>query len=242
MGCSLNVCNTPIIEPMSTLQMEAGWKKRLEGVFQSPTLQQLRERLINERRQYAVFPPAKHIFAAFDHTTWDAVKVVILGQDPYHGPGQANGLCFSVEPDFRPLPPSLKNIYKELESDLGIKPCEHGDLRSWAEQGVLLLNNVLTVRQGQPQSHQNWGWELVTDMAVTCLSKEKTNLVFLLWGSAARKKAAGVNRERHLVLECAHPSPLSFHRGFKGCRHFSQTNEYLKAHGIAPIDWDPCRS
>lgn len=224
---------------MGELKMELGWKKKLSQYFLEPPLSDLKSKLVEEKSQYEVYPPSDRIFAAFDHTPWDQVKVVILGQDPYHGPGQANGLCFSVEPNFRPLPPSLRNIYKELNSDLNIPICSHGDLRSWAQQGVLLLNNVLTVRRGEPQSHQKMGWEYLTDQVVQILSAEKEHLVFLLWGSSARKKAANVDRNKHLVLECAHPSPLSYHRGFAGCKHFSKTNEYLIQNGQKAINWDP---
>lgn len=225
---------------MSVLQIEEAWRNRLQPLFQEPILQQLKVNLLVEKESFEVYPPNAKIFAAFNFTPWEKVKVVILGQDPYHGHGQANGLCFSVEKDFRPLPPSLKNIYKELKRDLDIPICSHGDLSSWARQGVLLLNNVLTVRRASPQSHQKLGWEYLTDRVVEMLSHEKEHLVFLLWGSSARKKAAGVNRQKHLVLESAHPSPLSCHRGFAGCGHFSRVNEYLTAHGHSPIHWDPC--
>lgn len=224
---------------MSELQMEEGWRERLAPLFQQTEMQQLKARLQAERKQFEIYPKGSQIFAAFDQTPWNGVRVVILGQDPYHGAGQANGLCFSVERNFRPLPPSLQNIYKELHRDLGIPICAHGDLRYWAQQGVLLLNNVLTVRKGQAQSHQGWGWERLTDRVVQLLSEEKQHLVFLLWGSSARKKAAAVNRSQHLVLESAHPSPLSVYRGFESCAHFSQTNAYLTAHGLQPIDWNP---
>jgi uracil-DNA glycosylase len=225
---------------MAELKMETGWKIRLEKLFQKKPLADIRAALLEEKKKYPVYPPGPKIFAAFDHTPWDSVRVVILGQDPYHSPGQANGLCFSVESDLQPLPPSLKNIYKELEADLGITPCPHGDLRGWARQGVLLLNNVLTVRGGSPQSHQHLGWSVLTDEAVRLLSEEKEHLAFMLWGSSARAKAKDVDCTKHLILESSHPSPLSNYRGFSGCRHFSKTNEYLISHGIEAIDWDPC--
>ncbi len=183
-----------------------------------------------------VYPSAGRIFAAFDACPFDKVKVVILGQDPYHEPGQANGLCFSVN-DGTPLPPSLQNIYKEIADDTGVAPYPSGNLRRWSDQGVLLLNSTLTVGAGQAGSHQGRGWEEFTDAVIRHLSDEREGIVFLLWGNYARRKGASIDRSKHLVLESAHPSPLSAHRGFFGNHHFSRANDYLRAHGLTPIDW-----
>lgn len=183
-----------------------------------------------------VFPRAAEWFRALDLTPLDKVRVVILGQDPYHGLGQAHGLCFSVKPGVRP-PPSLVNIYKELHSDLGIAPANHGFLEHWARQGVLLLNSVLTVRQGSAASHQGRGWEQFTDAIIRLVNARPEPVVFMLWGSYAQKKASFVDNSKHLVLKAPHPSPLSAHSGFLGCRHFSKANEFLESRGLAPIDW-----
>ena len=193
------------------------------------------------RREYSnpsckVYPPAGKIFSAFDSTPFEDVKVVIIGQDPYHGPGQANGLCFSVNPGIE-IPPSLRNIFQEIHTDTGNPIPASGDLSRWARQGVLLLNASLTVREHQPKSHSGIGWETFTDAAVHALAENRENLVFLLWGSDAIRKGAFIDRSRHLVLTAPHPSPLSAYRGFFGCRHFSKANEYLQAHGKTPIDW-----
>ncbi len=184
-----------------------------------------------------IYPATKNIFAALDACPFDKVKVVILGQDPYHGPGQAHGLCFSVLPGV-PVPPSLVNIYKELESDLGIKPPSHGCLTSWAQQGVLLLNNVLTVEHGKAASHHGQGWEQFTDRIVELLNERREHLVFILWGSPAQKKALRVNGDRHCVIKSPHPSPLSAYRGFFSSKPFSRANAYLETHGIRAITWD----
>ncbi len=219
------------------IRLEAGWKARLLDVLTGAPMQALRAFL---RAQLAagktIYPPRAQIFAALDATPFDQVKVVILGQDPYHGPGQAHGLCFSVRPGV-PVPPSLQNIFKEIQADLGIAPARHGDLRSWAGQGVLLLNAVLTVEHGRAGAHQGQGWEQFTDAVIDRLNREREGLVFLLWGSPAQAKGRLLDRQRHLVLTAPHPSPLSAHRGFLGCRHFSQTNAWLVARGQAPIDW-----
>ena len=219
------------------VRLEAGWKARLADEFDAPYLRSLRAFLVAEKQAgKTLFPPVAQIFAALDATPFDAVKVVILGQDPYHGPGQAHGLCFSVLPG-TPVPPSLVNIQAEIERDLGIARPDHGYLMAWARQGVLLLNAVLTVEQGRPGSHQGRGWEHFTDRIVHCLNEERENLVFLLWGSHAQAKGRAIDVRRHLVLKAPHPSPLSAYRGFIGCGHFSAANAYLREHGREPIDW-----
>lgn len=217
--------------------IEESWKLALFPEFSKPYFFQLRTFLKQEKVSGAtVFPPGKLIFNAFDSTPFDSVKVVILGQDPYHGPGQAHGLSFSVPPDQR-IPPSLKNIYKELQDDLGIAPPTHGHLQAWADQGVLLLNSMLTVQASQPGSHQKKGWEEFTTAAIQAISEQKTGIVFMLWGKYAQVKGEIIDSEKHLVLQSAHPSPFSAHRGFLGNRHFSLTNQYLTEQGQEPIDW-----
>jgi len=218
------------------VRMEPGWKALLADQFEQPYFRELAEFVRHEYQTQTVFPPAGRIFAAFDHCPLDKVKVVILGQDPYHGAGQANGLCFSVADGVR-IPPSLVNIFKEIRNDVGTPPPRSGNLERWADQGVLLLNNVLTVREGQAASHAGKGWERFTDAVVARLAAEREYLVFLLWGSPAQKKAAVVDPARHLVLKSVHPSPLSAERGFYGNHHFSRTNAYLKEHGQAEIVW-----
>ncbi len=218
------------------IQLEPSWKKALADEFEKPYFKELTEFVRQEYLGATVYPKPKDMFRAFDACPFDKVKVVILGQDPYHGIGQANGLCFAVNPNVM-LPPSLKNIFKEIESDLGIKPVNDGDLTRWANQGVLLLNATLTVRASTPGSHQNKGWELFTDAAIRALSEKKEHLVFILWGNYARQKGAHIDRSKHLVLESAHPSPFSAHSGFFGNKHFSKTNEYLREHGEREIDW-----
>ena len=222
---------------MTAVSMEPGWLAQLENEFEQPYMQQLKQ-FLKERKQAGatIFPASEDCFNAFNYTPFNQVKVVILGQDPYHGPGQAHGLSFSVKPGVA-VPPSLKNIYKELESDLQITPVSHGYLADWAKQGVLLLNSVLTVEQGQAAAHQGKGWETFTDKAIQCLSEQRDGLVFLLWGSHAQKKGKQVDRSKHLVLETTHPSPLSAYRGFLGCRHFSTLNQYLIEQGKDPINW-----
>lgn len=220
------------------VKIEEGWKRHLAPEFEKPYFYSLTEKV---RRDYAdpmvrVYPPGKEIFAAFDASPFEDTKVVIIGQDPYHGPGQANGLCFSVAPGVQ-IPPSLVNIFKEVCADTGAPMPTDGDLSRWAKQGVLLLNSSLTVREHQPKSHSGIGWETFTDAAVDALANSKENLVFLLWGSDAIKKGAKIDRNRHLVLTSPHPSPLSAHRGFFGNHHFSKANEYLVAHGKSPIIW-----
>lgn len=187
-------------------------------------------------QQTVIYPHSSQWFRAFDLTPFEQVRVVILGQDPYHGPGQAHGLCFSVPPGVRP-PPSLQNIYQEIEADLGIARASSGCLEHWAEQGVFLLNSVLTVERGQAASHQNRGWETFTDRVIALLNEQREHLVFLLWGGYAQKKGQLIDRQKHLVLKAPHPSPLSAHRGFLGCRHFSAANDYLEQQGLPKIDW-----
>ena len=220
------------------VRIEKGWKKQLQDEFDKPYFSALAEKVRNE---YAdpnkkIYPPAKDIFAAFDSSPFDDTKVVIIGQDPYHGPGQANGLSFSVNPGVK-MPPSLVNIFKEVSDDTGAPFPADGDLSRWARQGVLLLNSSLTVEEHQPKSHSGLGWEQLTDAAVEKLANEKENLVFILWGSDAIRKGAKIDRGKHLVLTSPHPSPLSASRGFFGNHHFSRANEYLKAHGKTPIQW-----
>ena len=219
------------------IRLDASWKERLLPELTSGPMQSLRAFLRSEMAAgKEIYPPARLIFAALDHTPFDRVKVVILGQDPYHGPGQAQGLCFSVPPGVD-VPPSLVNIYAELKRDLGIEPPAHGCLIPWADQGVLLLNAVLTVERARAGSHQGKGWEAFTDRIVALLNAEREGLVFMLWGSYAQAKGKIVDARRHLVLRAPHPSPLSAYRGFIGCAHFSRANAWLKARGLTPIDW-----
>jgi uracil-DNA glycosylase len=219
------------------IRLEQSWKQRLLPQLTSPQMQALGDFLRAEKAAgKGVFPPAAEMFAALDHTPFDAVKVVILGQDPYHGPGQAHGLCFSVRPGV-PVPPSLLNIYAEIERDLRIPRPDHGCLLPWADQGVLLLNAVLSVEAGRAGSHQGRGWEAFTDAVVDLLNREREGLVFLLWGSYAQKKGALIDPRRHKVLKAPHPSPLSAHRGFIGCGHFGIVNEYFARRQQPAIDW-----
>ncbi|MGN0586694.1 MAG: uracil-DNA glycosylase [Oscillospiraceae bacterium] len=212
------------------------WDDILKGEFDKEYYLRLREFLKYEYGHYHIYPNMYDIFNALKYTSYSDVKAVILGQDPYHQPGQAHGLCFSVKKG-TPLPPSLQNIYKELESDLGIPPASHGELISWAKNGVLLMNTVLTVRESQPNSHKNKGWEIFTDRVIELLNKREKPMVFILWGANARSKAKLITNRNHLILQSAHPSPLSAYNGFFGSRHFSQTNAFLEAHGIEPVDW-----
>jgi uracil-DNA glycosylase len=221
------------------IDLEPGWLAELGAEFEQPYMQELRTFLLAERRRgVQIYPEAANWFAAFRATPFHKVKVVILGQDPYHGPGQAHGLCFSVPPGVAP-PPSLLNIFAELERDLGLPRPAHGCLSHWAEQGVLLLNSVLTVEQGRAASHQGKGWERFTDRVVEVLSARREHLVFLLWGSYAERKGRIVDRSRHLVLVSPHPSPLSAYRGFIGNGHFSSANRYLEQNGQSPVAWGP---
>ncbi len=219
------------------VKLEAGWRNALANEFVSDYMQQLRQFLLQQKALgKRVFPAGHEIFNALNTTAFSDVKVVVLGQDPYHGPGQAHGLCFSVQPGV-PIPPSLQNIYKELAADVGFKPPPHGCLTHWARQGVLLLNSVLTVEAGRAASHQGKGWERFTDSVIRLLNAQRQNLVYMLWGSYAQKKGAIIDRSKNLILQSPHPSPLSASRGFFGNRHFSRANEYLKQQGIDPIDW-----
>ena len=216
--------------------IEAGWKSVLMDQFQSPYFSALKEFLVEEKKKYTLYPPGRLIFNAFQLTPFDRVKVVILGQDPYHGKGQAHGLCFSV-PQGIPKPPSLVNIFKELQSDLGTHEPEHGNLEKWADQGVLLINATLTVRDSQAGSHQKRGWETFTNRVIEVVSQEKSGVVFLLWGRFAQAKESLIDSNKHLILKSAHPSPLSAYNGFFDCCHFSKTNEYLLQQGLPGIDW-----
>ena len=213
------------------------WDERLNGEFDKPYYQQLRQFLIEEYRRHTVYPNMHDIFNALKYTSFSDTKVVILGQDPYHGPGQAHGLCFSVQKGVEP-PPSLQNIFKELMADVGIDRPRHGELTCWAKQGVLLLNTVLTVREHEPNSHKGKGWEILTDRIISELNNKATPVVFLLWGANARSKRTLVTNPLHVKLETVHPSPLSAYNGFFGCRHFSKANAILEASGQTAIDWN----
>jgi uracil-DNA glycosylase len=222
---------------MEDLLLDNTWKHLLASELKAPYMQELQSFLLKEKKlKKVIYPKESDVFAALNFTPFDQVKVVILGQDPYHGPDQAHGLCFSVKPGIK-VPPSLVNIFKELKDDLGITPPTNGSLESWAKQGVLLLNNVLTVEDGKAASHHLKGWEEFTNKIIELLNDQKKNLVFILWGAPAQKKAKGVNEEKHFVLKSPHPSPLSSYRGFFGSKPFSQTNAYLESKGISPINW-----
>lgn len=218
------------------VRIEESWKQKLSDEFDKPYFKQLTDFVRGEYTTKQIFPPASRIFAAFDACPFDKVKVVILGQDPYHDVGQANGLCFSVA-DSMPMPPSLVNIFREIETDLGKPFPATGNLERWAEQGVLLLNATLTVEAHRAGSHQGKGWEDFTDEAIMRLASDREGIVFMLWGSYAIKKGAFIDRSKHLVLTAPHPSPLSAYRGFFGCKHFSKANDYLASRGVAPINW-----
>jgi uracil-DNA glycosylase len=219
-----------------TVKLEASWKSRLLSEFEKPYFIELSSYIRDEYKRGTVYPHPKHVFRAFDECPFEKVKVVIVGQDPYHGAAQANGLCFAVH-DGVPVPPSLQNIFKELESDLGAPVSHDANLERWARQGVLLLNATLTVRAGVAGSHQGKGWETFTDAALHALAHEREHIVFILWGNYARKKGAFIDRTRHCVIESAHPSPLSAHNGFFGSKPFTKTNNQLKTWGLSPIDW-----
>ena len=225
------------LSTQTAVKLHPGWMAELGEEFDKDYMRGLKQFLIAEKGAgKVIYPPGSQWFAAFNTTPFDQVKVVILGQDPYHGPSQAHGLCFSVLPGVD-IPPSLRNIYQELHNDLGIVPPAHGCLTHWAEQGVLLLNATLTVERSNAGAHQGRGWEQFTDCAVQALNAQRSGIVFLLWGSYAQKKGAIIDTSKHLVLKAPHPSPLSAHRGFFGCRHFSKTSDYLQRQGQQPIDW-----
>jgi uracil-DNA glycosylase len=224
-------------ERHTPIALDTSWLRYLQTEFDSPYMQQLRDFLLAEKKAgKIIYPEFKNIFNAFNTTPLDKVKVVILGQDPYHGPHQAHGLCFSVNRGVS-VPPSLVNIFKEIQSDMGISIPNHGCLQAWANQGVLLLNATLTVEQAKAGSHQGRGWEQLTDSAIAVVSEQCTGVVFMLWGSYAQKKADMINEKKHLILRAPHPSPLSAYRGFMGCRHFSKANAYLEKNGKLSIDW-----
>lgn len=212
------------------------WDEVMAGEFDKPYYKQLREFLKEEYFSREIYPHMNNIFGAMKHTSYSGAKAVIIGQDPYHEPGQAHGLCFSVQKGC-PIPPSLQNIYKEIEADLGIPPAPHGQLTKWADSGVLMLNTVLTVRRGQANSHKGKGWETFTDDVIIKLNERERPLVFLLWGGNAKAKKRLITNPAHFILEAAHPSPLSAYNGFFGCRHFSKCNEFLQSRGIEPVDW-----
>jgi uracil-DNA glycosylase len=217
-------------------QIEESWKENLQEQFNSSYFSSIKEFLVEEKQRFTVYPPGSLIFNAFNLTPFYAVRVVIIGQDPYHGEGQAHGLCFSV-PRGTSAPPSLVNIFKEINEDLGIPMPRQGNLEKWARQGVLLLNATLTVRANQAGSHQKKGWEIFTDAVISQLSKQRVGLVFLLWGKFAQDKESLIDAQKHYILKAAHPSPYSAYNGFFGCRHFSRTNEILRRHGLPEIDW-----
>jgi uracil-DNA glycosylase len=231
----IQATQSPKMNPF-TLDIEDSWKKQLANEWQQVYFAELLQFLeLESKNNHTVYPPQKQIFAAFENTPFERVKVVIIGQDPYHGEGQANGLCFSVAPNVR-IPPSLNNIFKELNRDVGISKPTNGDLSAWTKQGVLLLNATLTVRANEPGSHQKKGWEQFTDAVIKEISENKEHVVFMLWGNYAKKKGEIINRNKHLVLEAAHPSPLA-RSGFSGCAHFSLANEYLAKNNIQSINW-----
>jgi len=219
------------------VQIESSWKSVLSNEFNQDYFKDIKQFILNERdKGKEVYPPGKSMFNAFNLTPFNQVKVVIIGQDPYHGPGQAHGLSFSVPTGIK-TPPSLQNIYKEIQNDLGLAIPNHGNLESWATQGVLLLNAVLSVNANEPASHKAAGWENFTNAVIYYLSQQKNNLVFMLWGRFAQEKELLIDSNKHLILKAAHPSPFSAHQGFMGCKHFSKTNAYLIQNGISPIDW-----
>lgn len=219
------------------IELHSSWLNPLAAEFEAPYMQQLKKFLLQEKNAgKIIYPESKNIFNAFNSTPLDQVKVVIIGQDPYHGPGQAHGLCFSVQRGIQ-IPPSLQNIFKEQHRDLGLPIPNHGCLQAWADQGVLLLNATLTVEQAKAGSHQGKGWEMFTDKAIQLVSRSLNSVVFLLWGSYAQKKSELIDADKHLILKAPHPSPLSAHRGFIGCGHFSKVNNYLCHHGLSMIDW-----
>jgi uracil-DNA glycosylase len=228
----MTILNKPLIDYLLT----PSWKKVLQNEFEKSYFQELEEKLRCEYEEKIIYPMPSDIFSAFNLTSFDDLKVVIIGQDPYHGPNQAHGLCFSVQPQIK-IPPSLANIYKEIESDTGVKMPSHGHLKSWAEQGILLLNAFLTVENGKPMAHKKLGWETFTDQVIDIINDKKENIVFILWGSSAHTKARNVDPTKHYILKSVHPSPLSSYRGYFGCKHFSLCNQFLISKKIKPIDW-----
>jgi uracil-DNA glycosylase len=224
------------IDTIITPKIGEGWQIQLATEFEKPYFIKLQRYLADENKQFVIYPNQADIFNAFVMTDFNNVKVVIIGQDPYHGMGQAHGLSFTVPKGVK-LPPSLRNIYKAIQIDLGIQVANHGDLTAWAKQGVSLLNTTLTVRQGQPASHSNQGWEHFTDAAISALSNHRDHLVFMLWGNHAQNKETLIDSSKHLILKAPHPSPLSAHKGFLNCKHFSKTNDFLAKQGIEPIQW-----
>lgn len=218
-------------------QIDTQWLVYVKEEMGKEYFQKLMDYVEEERENYIIFPPENLMFNAFHLTPWDSVKVVIIGQDPYHGEGQSHGLCFSVPKGIR-KPPSLQNVFKELKDDIGMEIPSHGNLESWAKQGVLLLNACFTVRKQTPTSHQNKGWEIFTDAVIRKISEEKKNVVFMLWGKFAQQKIGLINQDKHLILNAVHPSPMSVYRGFFGCKHFSKANSYLRSHFVNPIDWN----
>lgn len=233
----LNLIKTPM--SMTTevkASIEESWKAVLAEQFNSPYFKELKTFLLFEKKKYVVYPPGKEIFAAFNSTPFNSVKVVIIGQDPYHGPQQAHGLCFSVRKGIK-APPSLQNIFKELSNDIGLEIPKHGDLTAWSKQGVLLLNATLTVRARLAGSHQNKGWELFTDSVIKAVSEQREKVVFILWGSYAKNKAQLIDANKHCILKAAHPSPYSADNGFFGCKHFSKVNDYLIKNNLEPVNW-----
>lgn len=222
--------------PLNDYLSDPTWRQLLQEEFAKEYMKSLEIKLKEDYEHKTIYPKPNDLFSAFNLIPFDKIKVVIIGQDPYHGPSQAHGLCFSVQPGIK-IPPSLANIFKELESDLGIKKPSQGNLNSWAENGVLLLNSLLSVEEGKPMSHKNYGWNQFTDRVIEIINEKKENVVFLLWGSPAHAKALNVDPIKHHILKSVHPSPLSSYRGFFGCRHFSLCNEYLKSKGIKPINW-----
>ena len=214
----------------------SSWSDTLEPIKQKPYFKNIMTHVDEARHHGLVFPPSHAVFNAFKQTPFESLKAVIIGQDPYHGPNQANGLCFSVNKGIK-IPPSLRNIFKELHNDLNIPAPSHGDLTAWAQQGVLLLNSTLTVNQGEPQSHANFGWQPFTSDVIQSLNQHPSPLVFFLWGAYAQKKGADINCQQHCILTAPHPSPLSAHRGFLGCQHFSIANQWLEQKGVSPIKW-----
>lgn len=225
------------VQPSAQLRIHESWLNLLTKEFESPYFQQLKQFLKAEKTKYEIYPPGSFIFSAFDHTPVQKVKIVILGQDPYHGPGQANGLCFSVQKGIA-MPPSLKNIFKELHTDVNAPMPTWGDLTPWADEGVFLLNATLTVRKSQAGSHQGQGWEIFTDAVIREISAHCPHVVFMLWGRFAQAKESLIDHQKHLILKAAHPSPFSAYNGFFGCKHFSKANEFLKQHNLKPVNWE----